>query len=67
MLDIYIDFNSFWTSNSTEKKQQGRKEHPKRQEALRLLEQGEAVKKIARQTGVSKTTIKKWQLELLAA
>lgn len=67
MLDIDIDFNSFWTSNSTEKKHQGRKEHPQRQEALRLLGQGEAVKTIARQTGVSKTTIKKWQLELLAA
>ncbi|KMN09532.1 helix-turn-helix domain-containing protein [Pseudomonas helleri] len=67
MLDVDIDFTSFWTSNSTEKKNQGRKEHPQRQEVLRLLGQGEAVKTIARQTGVSKTTIKKWQLELLAA
>lgn len=66
-IDIDIDFNSFWASNSTEKKHQGRKEHPQRQEILRLLGQGEAVKTIARQTGVSKTTIKKWQLELLAA
>lgn len=67
MLDVDIDFTSLWTSNSTEKKYQGRKEHPQRQEVLRLLGQGEAVKTIARQTGVSKTTIKKWQLELLAA
>ena len=66
-LDLSVDFASLWPSAATEKKHQGRKEHPQRQEALRLLGQGEAVKTIARQTGVSKTTIKKWQLELLAA
>lgn len=66
-LDLSVDFASIWPSAATEKKHQGRKEHPQRQEVLRLLGQGEAVKTIARQTGVSKTTIKKWQLELLAA
>ncbi|MCK1783078.1 helix-turn-helix domain-containing protein [Pseudomonas sp. TNT11] len=66
-LGAEIDFSSFWTSYAPEKKQQGRKEHPKRQEVLRLLEQGEDIKAIARNTGVSRHTIRKWQRELLAA
>ena len=66
-LGVEIDFSSFWTSCIPDKRQLGRKEHPKRQEVLLLLEQGGAIKTIARQTGVSKTTVKKWQLELLAA
>jgi NACalpha-BTF3-like transcription factor len=66
-LGLEIDFNQFWGSDTTEPKQQGRKEHPKRQEVLRLLEQGEDIKSIARQTDVSRNTIKKWKLEWLAA
>lgn len=66
-LGVEIDFSLFWTSCIPDKKQLGRKEHPKRQEVILLLEQGGAIKTIARQTGVSKTTVKKWKLELLAA
>ncbi|WLH55659.1 helix-turn-helix domain-containing protein [Pseudomonas sp. FP2294] len=66
-LGLEIDFNPFWASGMTEPKQQGRKEHPKRQEVLRLLEQGEDIKSIARQTDVSRNTIKKWKLERLTA
>lgn len=66
-LDLEIDFSPFWQTNVSEGKQTGRLEHPKKQEVLRLLDQGEAIKAIARQTGVSKTTVKKWQVEALAA
>ncbi|MFJ4051472.1 helix-turn-helix domain-containing protein, partial [Pseudomonas hunanensis] len=65
-LDLDIDFNLFWQTGVSEKKT-ARLEHPKRQEVLRLLDQGEAIKAIARQTGVSKTTVKKWQVEAQAA
>ncbi|OXR33441.1 hypothetical protein PSUM_15595 [Pseudomonas umsongensis] len=66
-LDLATDFNQFWRTNMSEEKQPARMEHPKRQEVLRLLEQGEAIKAIARQSGVSKTTVKKWQVELQTA
>ncbi|WP_447738846.1 helix-turn-helix domain-containing protein [Pseudomonas laurentiana] len=66
-LDLEIDFNLFWQTGVSEVKQTARLEHPKRQEVLRLLDQGEAIKAIARQTGVSKTTVKKWQVEAQAA
>lgn len=65
--DLEIDFNQFWRTNMSEEKQPARMEHPKRQEVLLLLGQGEAIKAIARKTGVSKTTVKKWQVELQAA
>lgn len=67
LLGVEVDFDSLWASCPPDAKQPGRKEHPKLQEVLQLLEQGEEVKAIARQTGVSKTTIKKWKLERLAA
>jgi len=66
-LDVEIDFNPFWPTGVSEVKQTARLEHPKRREVLRLLDQGEAIKAIARQTGVSKTTVKKWQVEVQAA
>ncbi|MGH8423813.1 MAG: helix-turn-helix domain-containing protein [Pseudomonas fluorescens] len=66
-LGVEVDFDSLWASCPPDAKLPGRKEHPKFQEVLQLLEQGEEVKAIARQTGVSKTTIKKWKLERLAA
>lgn len=66
-LGVEIDFDSLWASFQLDARLPGRKEHPKFQEVLQLLEQGEEVKAIARQTGVSKTTIKKWRLERLAA
>ncbi|MGY3305608.1 hypothetical protein ACVK1X_004932 [Pseudomonas sp. PvR086] len=62
-LDLKLDFNLLWLTDSTEASPRGRKEHPKRQEVLRLLEHGEHIKSIVRQTGVSRTTIRKWQLE----
>ncbi|UFP98428.1 helix-turn-helix domain-containing protein [Pseudomonas fitomaticsae] len=66
-LGVEVDFDSLWASCPPDAKPAGRKEHPKLQEVLQLLEQGEEVKAIARQTGVSKTTIKKWKQERLAA
>ena len=65
--DLKIDFDQLWRTNVIEEKQTMRVEHPKRQEVLQLLSEGEAIKAIARQTGVSKTTVKKWQVELQAA
>lgn len=66
-LDLELDFNPLWLSDSTEAMPRGRREHPKRQEVLRLLEHGEQIKSIARQTGVSRNTVRKWQLEQMAA
>lgn len=63
-LEVEIDFDQFWAGKALKEKRRGRKEHPKRQEVLHRLMQGEEIKAIARQTGVSKTTIKKWILEL---
>lgn len=66
-LDVEIDFDQLWAGKALKEKRQGRKEHPQRQDVLHRLMHGEDVKAIARQTGVSRTTIKKWKLELLAA
>jgi hypothetical protein len=65
-LDLELDFNPLWLSDFTEAMPRGRREHPKRQEVLRLLEHGEQIKSIARQTGVSRNTVRKWQLEQMA-
>lgn len=66
-LDVEIDFSQFWRTTVIEKTQRTPMEHPKRQEVLLLLEQGEAINAISRQTHVSKTTIKKWKAELEVA
>ncbi|SDY34412.1 helix-turn-helix domain-containing protein [Pseudomonas sp. FJ2-5-13] len=65
-LDLTFDFNTLWPSASAEVKPLGQREHSKRQDVMRMLGQGEGIKAIARQTGVSRNTVRKWKEELMA-
>lgn len=44
-----------------------RKEHPKKAEALEMLESQASIKHVVRELGVSRNTVRKWQQELMAA
>ncbi|WP_175651586.1 hypothetical protein [Pseudomonas sp. Marseille-P9899] len=57
-VDVMIDFEQFWAGTAPEPKLV--KEHPKKQQALAMLEAGGHFRTIANALGVARNTVKKW-------
>jgi hypothetical protein len=66
-VDVDIDFDKFWASNDDQTKPAATSQHPKKPQALELIKAGFPTKTIARELGISKNTVKKWDREAQAA
>jgi hypothetical protein len=63
-VDVDIDFDKFWASNDDQTKPA---QHPKKPQALELIKAAVPTRTIARELGISKNTVKKWDREAQAA
>jgi hypothetical protein len=66
-IDVEIDFDKFWASNDGQSKPDTPAQHPKKQQALEMIRAGVPTKTTAKELGISKNTVKKWDHEAQAA
>lgn len=66
-IDVEIDFDKFWSSNDDQTKPDAPAQHPKKQQALEMIKAGVPTRTTARELGISKNTVKKWDHEAQAA
>ncbi|MRK22948.1 helix-turn-helix domain-containing protein [Pseudomonas sp. JG-B] len=66
-IDVTVDFDQFWPANDAPTHQESSTEPTKRQKALAMRLRGVPIKTTAKELGVSKNTIKRWERESLAA
>lgn len=62
-IELDVDFETFWNARDQQIAQAAQAEHPKKRQALAMVKAGTPIKTTARQLGISKNTVKKWQLE----
>lgn len=66
-IDVEIEFDKFWASNDDQPKPATAVQHPKKQQALEMVRAGIPTKTAAKELGISKNTVKKWDREAQAA
>ena len=66
-IDMEIEFDKFWASNDDQTKTDTPAQHPKKQRALEMIRAGVPTKTTAKELGISKNTVKKWDHEAQAA
>ncbi|MCY1294457.1 hypothetical protein D9M70_437520 [compost metagenome] len=66
-IDMLVDFDQFWPASDVQAHQESSTEPTKRQKAREMRLQGVSIKATAKELGVSKNTIKRWERESLAA
>ncbi|QKV65299.1 helix-turn-helix domain-containing protein [Pseudomonas sp. 43A] len=59
-IEMTVDFDKFWITDAA---QSGHQEHPKKSLVLEMIRAGTAIKATARELGISKNTVKKWDAE----
>jgi hypothetical protein len=62
-----IDFDKFWATNDDQTKPATPAKHPKKQQALEMIRAGVPIKTTAKELGISRNTVKKWDREAQAA
>ncbi|MEJ5057945.1 MULTISPECIES: helix-turn-helix domain-containing protein [unclassified Pseudomonas] len=66
-VDADIDFDKFWATNDDQTKPATPAQHSKKQQALEMIRAGIPTKTTAKELGISKNTVKKWDREAQAA
>ncbi|MEO4013011.1 helix-turn-helix transcriptional regulator [Pseudomonas rossensis] len=66
-VDADIDFDKFWEIKDEQTKPAATAQHPKKKQALEMIRAGVPTKTTARELGISKNTVKKWDHEAQAA